>query len=283
MDTFVLMHIGIKQIPLSILITLHCIMAQPIAVSMKNLPSSSKTCNTSMFLKICLHSIHHILLYIVLLIIMLKPPSNINETIRISVRYKLHSSENMLIRMYHSKSSRSESKKLSNVKNHASQSAKIGYLKYLKSSTYLTNWCFNMLTSIFQNFRHNIRQLTIFSFISKLVRKACELSKMRKCSSFSRAPPISLLRMSQIHFRFGQKYVFYSSFFAFLRNTSNRTTQKITPIKSKNYALQHNQVTFMYFAEYHAKIKPNVSKFKHHSIFAGPDNLSKRRDKQLLH
>ena len=195
-----------------------------------------------MFLKFYLHSIYLVLLDVVLMINILIIEGYVKENIRSSVKHKLHSSRYVLIKIYHSKSSENESGKMSKAKNNASKNVKIRCLNYLKSYTYLTNWCFNILTIIFQNFRQNIRNLTKFSFISKLVRKACDLSKMQKCSSFSRALPKSLLRMSRINFRFSQKCAFYSSFFAFLRKTRYRTTQKIISIDSQNYAVPGYQV-----------------------------------------
>ncbi len=282
METLVLMLFCIRQDYLTLFTTLYIIMAQPVMVSMKKLPTLLNACNTSTFLKIYCHSNSILLTHYVLLTKWLITSSYVKGKVRKTIKRIMLTLTSSLIKMYHSKSSEKPSVKILNGENRAFCNAFLGYLNNVKSLNYLTKMCFNILKIVFQNFRLIHRKLTVFSFISKLVRKACELSKMRKCSSFSRAPSISLLRMSQIHFRFGQKYVFYSSFFAFLRRTSDRTDKIYKPKSRENYAVTSYQVFFKFFNGFRAKISMSLSETFRSQSF-GPESLQKVSVTPLKH
>ncbi len=275
MELFALMLICIRQTLLTLYITLYLIMAQPSTVNMKRLPSSSNACNISICLKIYHRSNYLLIKHHVLLITILILMGYTYEIIRTTVRDKLLSLTSILNQMYHSKPSEKPAVKILNGENRTFCKAFLGYLNIIKSLNYLTIWCFNILNTVFQNFRLIHRKLNKFSLISKLVRKTCELSKMRKCSRFSRAPSKSPMRMLQIYIRFGQKCVFYSNISAFLRKTSGRTKKFLTSKAGKNYAGIGYQVFLCLIPSFHAKISSLVTENLKPHFFGASVSLQK--------
>ncbi len=119
--------------------------------------------------------------------------------------------------------------------------------KTLKNVKYLTKTCFNVLKNIFQIYSKCHPKLDVFSFISKIPRKTYQLSKTRKCSSFSRTPQKSSIRMCRTHFRFNEKMLFDKCFFVFLKPIRNRIPKILLSKDSKNYTEECYQVIFSIF------------------------------------
>ncbi len=107
--------------------------------------------------------------------------------------------------------------------------------------------CLRVLKNIFQVFIKCHPKLNVFSFISKTVRKAYQLSKTRKCSNFSRASQRSLVRMCRTNFRFNGQMLFDKCIFVFLRLITSRTPTILLSKDVKNFAEVCYQVIFPIF------------------------------------
>ncbi len=196
---FLILFISVLLIDFDLLTTMK---PQPMTSYMKKYPN---VFDTNYFMNGAKYSKIFIMTYINHHLKSLITPYKLNNVVRNSLNIKCATLRSLLNCKSHSKTRRNQNVNIMKTKKYAFFRAVSSSLKHIKTLLYLTKKCFRVLITVFQKIGKFHQLSTNFSFTSKIVRKDHQLSKTRKCSSFSRAPSKALMRMCRTHFRFGKR------------------------------------------------------------------------------